>query len=168
MQGFRVSGTGSHLAIALAGAILALTAGLAAQAFVRAIGMTFLGMPRDPSIIPTAEPFWLRVGMGLLATASLAIGVGAPWVVKIPEHGALPIGGGTAIGHISQLGWLIEPGYAKFASISPTVLILTLTGFTIGAACLRYAVSVRRGRRVPVWASGVAVTGRRTQYTSIG
>ena len=52
MQGFRVSGTGSHLAIALAGALLALTAGLAALAFVRAIGMTFLGMPRDPSISP--------------------------------------------------------------------------------------------------------------------
>ncbi len=50
MQGFRVSGTGSHLAIALAGAILALTAGLAALAFVRAIGLTFYGMPRDASI----------------------------------------------------------------------------------------------------------------------
>ena len=54
MQGFRVSGTGSHLAIALAGALVALTAGLAALAFVRATGMTFLGMPRDPSIEPTA------------------------------------------------------------------------------------------------------------------
>ena len=52
MQGFRVSGTGSHLAIALAGALLALTAGLAALAFVRATGMTFLGMPRDRSIEP--------------------------------------------------------------------------------------------------------------------
>ena len=58
MQGFRVSGTGSHLAIALAGALVALTAGLAALAFVRAIGMTFLGMPRDRSIRPAAE----RVG----------------------------------------------------------------------------------------------------------
>jgi hydrogenase-4 component B len=54
MQGFRVAGTGSHLAIAIAGAMLALTAGLAALAFVRAIGMTFLGMPRDRTI--TARP----------------------------------------------------------------------------------------------------------------
>ncbi len=71
MQGFRVSGTGSHLAIALAGAILALTAGLAALAFVRAIGMTFLGMPRDPSIRPAAEPSRPRAAMGLLAASSL-------------------------------------------------------------------------------------------------
>jgi hydrogenase-4 component B len=168
MQGFRVSGTGSHLAIALAGALLALTAGLAALAFVRAIGMTFLGMPRDRSITPSREPLRPRVGMALLAFASLAIGVAAPWVVKVLERATLPVGGGAAIGHISQLGWLIEPGYAKFASISPTVLALTLTGFALGAAGLRYRFSIRRSRRAPVWASGVVVSGRRAQYTPIG
>ncbi|MGB0093907.1 MAG: proton-conducting transporter membrane subunit, partial [Solirubrobacteraceae bacterium] len=168
MQGFRVSGTGSHLAMALAGAAIALTAGLAALAFVRAIGITFFGMPRDRSIRPRSEETPARVGMGLLAIASLAIGVAAPWVIKVLEHATLPIGGGAAIGHITQLGWLIEPGYAKFASISPTVLILTLTGFAAGAAVFRYLVSVRRSRRVPVWASGVAVSGRRAQYTSLG
>jgi hydrogenase-4 component B len=168
MQGFRVSGTGSHLAIALAGAILALTAGLAALAFVRAIGMTFLGMPRDPSIVPSGEAPGPRVGMCILALASLTIGVAAPWVVKVLEHGTLPVGGAAAIGHISQPGWLVVPGYPNFASISPTVLALTLIGFALGAACLRSLVSARGARRVPVWASGVEVTGRRAQYTSIG
>jgi len=168
MQGFRVSGTGSHLAIALTGAILALTAGLAALAFVRAIGMTFLGLPRNRAIVPRPEPAWPRLGMALLAFASLAIGVGAPWVVKVLQQGTLPVGGAAAIGHISQPGWLIEPGYPNFASISPTVLALTLTGFALGAACLRYLASIRRARRVPVWASGVVVSGVRAQYTSIG
>jgi hydrogenase-4 component B len=168
MQGFRVSGTGSHLAIALAGALVALTAGLAALAFVRATGMTFLGMPRDRSIEPEAEARPARWGMGLLALGSLAVGVAAPWVVKVLEHGLSPVGGATAIGHISRPGWLVEPGYAGFASISPTVLALTLTGFALGAAGLRYLASVRRARRVPVWASGVAVSGQRVQYTPIG
>ena len=168
MQGFRVSGTGSHLAIALAGALVALTAGLAALAFVRATGMTFLGMPRDRSIEPAPESRPSRWGMGLLAIASLAIGVAAPWVVKVLEHGLVPVGGATAIGHISQPGWLVEPGYAHFASISPTALALTLIGFALGAACIRRLVSLRRARRVPVWASGVAVSGRRVQYTAIG
>jgi hydrogenase-4 component B len=168
MQGFRVSGTGSHLAMAIAGALIALTAGLAALAFVRATGMTFLGMPRDRAIAPGRERLRPRIGMALLAFASLAIGVAAPWVVKVLEHGTLPVGGGAAIGHISQLGWLIEPGYAKFASISPTVIALALTGFALGAACLRYLASVRRARRAPVWASGVTVSGRRAQYTPIG
>jgi len=168
MQGFRVSGTGSHLAIALAGALVALTAGLAALAFVRATGMTFLGMPRDRSIQPKPEARPARWGMGLLALASLAVGVAAPWVVKVLERGLSPVGGIDAIGHISRPGWLIEPGYQGFSSISPTVLALTLTGFALGAAGLRYLASLRRARRVPVWASGVAVSGRRVQYTPIG
>lgn len=168
MQGFRVAGTGAHAAIALAGATLALTAGLAALAFVRALGITFLGMPRDRSITPAQEATRARVGMGILAAASLALGVAAPWVVKVIEQATDPIGGAAAIGHISQPGWLIEPGYSGFASISPTVLFLTLTGFALGAAFLRYALSTRRARRVPVWASGVAVSGRRAQYTAIG
>ena len=119
MQGFRVGGTGSHLAIALAGAIVALTAGLAALAFVRATGMTFLGMPRDRSIGPGRSRGLARLGMGLLALASLAIGVAAPWVVKVLEHGLSPVGGATAIGHISQPGWLIQPGYASSPASAP-------------------------------------------------
>jgi formate hydrogenlyase subunit 3/multisubunit Na+/H+ antiporter MnhD subunit len=169
MQGFRVGGTISHLAMALAGAILALTAGLAALAFVRAIGMTFMGMPRDESIRPQRETTSQRTALLTLGAASLAVGVAAPWVVDVLQRGTAPIGGSAAYGHISQLGWLIEPGYAKFASISPTVLILTLTGFATGAACLRYGLR-RRGRTrvVPVWASGAATSGERTQYTAVG
>ncbi|MGO9885655.1 MAG: hypothetical protein ACLPV4_21895 [Solirubrobacteraceae bacterium] len=48
------------------------------------------------------------------------------------------------------------------------MLALTLAGFALGAACLRYLLSLRRARQVPVWASGVVVSGRRAQYTSIG
>jgi hypothetical protein len=42
--------------------------------------------------------------MGALALASLAIGVAAPWVVKILQDGLLPVGGAAAVGHISQPG----------------------------------------------------------------
>jgi hydrogenase-4 component B len=168
MQGFRVSGTGSHLAMAVAGALLALTAGLAALAFVRATGITFYGMPRDRSLSESAERTRAKLGMGVLAFACLAIGVAAPWVIDVLQRCLLPVGGAAAVGHISRPGWLVEPGYAAFASISPTTLALALAGFALGAACLRYLLSLRRARPVPVWASGVAVSGRRAQYTSIG
>ncbi len=168
MQGFRVSGTGSHLAIALAGALVALTAGLAALAFVRATGMTFLGMPRDETVDRRPEARPARWGMGLLALSSLLVGVAAPWVVKVLQQGLAAVGGAAAVGHVSQPGWLVEPGYQGFASISPTALAIALMGFALGAGCLRYAASLRRGRRVPVWASGVAVSDRRVQYTAIG
>ncbi len=119
MQGFRVSGTGSHLAMALAGALLALTAGLAALAFVRAIGMTFFGMPRDPRSIRRAGTKRARARDGR-AGGRLAgdRGRGA-----LGRQGArarhAPIGGVRAIGHISQPGWLVEPGYAEVRQHQP-------------------------------------------------
>jgi hydrogenase-4 component B len=169
MQGFRVAGTGSHVAMALAGALLALTAGLAALGFVRAIGSSFMGMPRDETLHPEREAVPQRGALLLLAGISLAVGLAAPWVVKVLQQGTSGIGGQAAVGHISQLGWLIEPGYAKFASTSPTVLGLTLVGFAAGAAGLRYLLRPRaRARVVPVWASGVVASGERTQYTPMG
>jgi len=168
MQGFRVSGTGSHLAIALAGALVALTAGLAALAFVRPAGMTFLGMPRDHSIKPQPETPPARSGMILLALGSLTIGIAAPWVINTLEHGLTPLTAPTTTSHITQPGWLIEPGYTGFASISPTVIALTLTGFALSAACIRHLANAHHTRQTPIWASGVTVTGRRAQYTPTG
>jgi formate hydrogenlyase subunit 3/multisubunit Na+/H+ antiporter MnhD subunit len=169
MQGFRVGGTGSHVTIAAAGAILALTAGLAALAFVRALGMTFLGLPRDTSVQPGRETGTQRSALVSLALGSLALGVAAPWVVKVLERGTAPVGGAAASGHVSRPGWLIEPGYAHFASISPTVLALALIGFVFGAGALRYAIPLRRrARTVPVWASTASASGDRVQYTPIG
>jgi hydrogenase-4 component B len=176
MQGFRVGGTVSHIAMALAGAMLALTAGLAALAFVRAIGMAFMGMPRGGLDRPgeaarprAAEAGAARAALLALGVASLAMGIAAPWVVKVLQRGTAPVGGYAAVGRVSQPGWLIEPGYHGFASISPTVLALTLLGFGAGAALIRYAARLRaRARVVPVWASGAPATGRRTQYTALG
>jgi hydrogenase-4 component B len=152
----------------LAGALIALTAGLAALAFVRATGMTFLGMPRDHSIKPQPETPPARSGMILLALGSVTIGIAAPWVINTLEHGLTPLTAPTTTSHITQPGWLIEPGYTGFASISPTVIALTLTGFALSAACIRHLANPHHTRQTPIWASGVTVTGRRAQYTPTG
>jgi hydrogenase-4 component B len=169
MQGFRVDGTGSHLAMALAGALLALTAGLTALAFVRAIGITFLGMPREQ--LETRRDTRLRsFSLATLGLGSLAIGVAAPWVVEILERGTAGIGGTAASGRIAQPGWLIEPGYPDFASISPTVLAIVLASFGVGFWVVRALLRARiRGRVVPLWASATEVSsGAREQYTAYG
>jgi hydrogenase-4 component B len=180
MQGFRVSGTVSQVTMALTAAVLALTAGLAALAFVRAIGLTFMGLPREGTagqrtppkarLRSAYESSYQRVALLGLALASLAMGVAAPWVVKVLLRGTAPVGAGAAAGaHISQPEWLIEPGYTKFSSISPTTLALALIGFACGAALIRVALSPRRRARVvPVWASGTVATGRRMQYSALG
>ena len=169
MQGFRVGGTGSHLAMALAGALLALTAGLTAFAFVRALGISFLGMPRRDDRAPARDPRLRSVALAAFCFGSLAIGIAAPWVVQVLERGTAGIGGEAAFGRISQPGWLIEPGYPGFASISPTVLAIVLTSFAIGFWVIRALLRARgRGRVVPLWASATEVGGRREQYTAYG
>ena len=111
MQGFRVGGTGAHLAMALAGALLALTAGLTALAFVRAIGITFLGLPREPELQPQRDRKLRSIAGGVLAAGSLAIGVAAPWVVEVLERGTADIGGAAAFGadrqaRLADRAWL--------------------------------------------------------------
>jgi hydrogenase-4 component B len=169
MQGFRVPGTGAHLAMALAGALLALTAGLAALAFVRALGITFFGMPRDRNLGGRRDSRARGATLAVLGVASLALGVAAPWVVEVLENGLADVGGAAAFGHIARPGWLIEPGYPDFASISPTVLAITLTAFGLGFWAIRALVRARsRGRVVPVWASATAANGARVQYSAFG
>jgi formate hydrogenlyase subunit 3/multisubunit Na+/H+ antiporter MnhD subunit len=169
MQGFRVGGTGAHLAMALAGALLALTAGLTALAFVRAIGITFLGLPREPELEPKPDRKIRSVAGGVLAAGSLAIGIAAPWVVEVLERGTADIGGAAAFGTVAKPGWLIEPGYPDFASISPTVLAILLAGFGVGFWVLRALLRARRrGRVVPVWASATELVPSREQYSAFG
>ncbi len=169
MQGFRVSGTGSHLAMALAGALLALTAGLTALAFVRALGVSFLGMPRTDDDPPGRDPRPRSIALAAFCVGSLAIGVAAPWVVKVLEQGTAGIGGEAAFGRISGPGWLIEPGYSGFASISATVLAIVLCSFAVGFLVIRALLRAKaRGRVVPVWASATQASGRHEQYSAFG
>jgi hydrogenase-4 component B len=168
MQGFRVGGTGAHLAMAFAGAMLALTAGITALAFVRALGITFGGMPREEAD-PRRDSRLRSLSLGALALGSLAVGVAAPWVVKVLENGTADIGGTNAFGRVSQPGWLLEPGYPDFASTSPTTLAIVLTASALGFVVVRALLRARgRGRVVPVWASATEVDPQREQYTPFG
>lgn len=69
-------------AFALAGVLVALTAGLAATAFVKVFAMSFLGISRSPEATSATEaPPTLRWGMGLLAAACLILGITPTYVV---------------------------------------------------------------------------------------
>lgn len=72
-----------RVAFALAGALVALTAGLALTAFVKAFGMSFLGLARTPGARQATEVGWtMRAGMGLLAAACLVLGLTPTYVVS--------------------------------------------------------------------------------------
>ncbi|MCK7495968.1 MAG: hypothetical protein MZW92_37210 [Comamonadaceae bacterium] len=77
---------------------MALTAGLALTAFVKAFSMSFLGLARTPGARQATEVGWtMRAGMGLLAAACLVLGLTPTYVVSTlgPVVSGLGAPGGT-------------------------------------------------------------------------
>lgn len=71
-------------AFAVAGALVALTAGLAVTAFVKAFGMSFLGLARTRHARDAVEVRWaMRLGMGLLTTTCLVLGLTPTYIVNV-------------------------------------------------------------------------------------
>jgi len=78
-----LSSVAVKITFALAGVLVALTAGLAATAFVRAYAMTFLGLGRTGAAERAVEaPAALRWGMGLLGALCLLLGITPTYVVS--------------------------------------------------------------------------------------
>jgi hydrogenase-4 component B len=149
-QGFHLSALGGRLVLALAGAGLALTAAVAFAAFVKLIGIGLLG--RTAARVPTPPPGTI-LSVGLLGLGVLALAVGMPlWLPALDRAIARQFG--TEAVRAMHPDLLLVPLTAKFAFISPTLLVivmplLALIPLALLLASRRFAV-----RRVPVWYGG--------------
>lgn len=168
MQGFRLTGTAAGLATAVAGALLALTSGIAIVAFVKVFAISFLGINRGaPPLRRTLGPLAAGIPM---AAACLGLGVGAPWLTallgRVGETGA----GANVAGNIANPGLLMEPAFAAFSSVSPTELAIVLPIAALIPLLVVLASHNRSAghRRTPVWNSGATPFGHVTQYTALG
>lgn len=169
MQGFRTGQLLPEVAMALAGTLLALTAAVAGIAFVKAYFATFLGFRRSHGPEVRVGASTLLAG-GALALCAVGLGVAAPWFggwLGVAAHAA---GAPNVSANLSSGQLLIEPVFAKFASISPTELAVVIPTFTLLLMLLGAAVGNRRLGvvRTPVWNSGAVAPGPRTQYTATG
>ena len=76
LHGAAIGSTAGDIAIPLAVAALALTAGLTVVAFVKAVGIGFLGRPRSESADDATEvPGTMRLAVGLLVAVCVVLGV---------------------------------------------------------------------------------------------
>jgi hydrogenase-4 component B len=83
LRSVELAPVGVKTAFAFAGVLVALTAGLAATAFVRAYAMSFLGLGRSQQAEEAREaPSALRWGMGILAALCLLLGITPTYVVS--------------------------------------------------------------------------------------
>ena len=170
MQQFRLRDLALRLATASAGALVALTAGVAALAFVRLLAFTVFGGAPQPLRPP-------RAGVGVTAKVSsaafpvlcLGLAAWAPWVVRFLARGLAPdVPRSVTLGALKS-PWVLQPVVANFSALSPSWLFVV---FTVGLATVSSAtVLASRGRflsvrRVPAWRSATAGVHGEDSYTA--
>jgi hydrogenase-4 component B len=111
LQSFAIPDTLTKIVIALAGSLIALTAGIAVTAFVRACGVTFLAMPRSKEAAAAHEaPVSMRVAMGILAFLCLALGVLPTFVIPALDRVTTPIFGQSVLNQVVPPLFTNHPG----------------------------------------------------------
>lgn len=162
-QGFRLDSLGGRLIMALAGAGLALTVAVAFATFVKVFGIGLLGRSSRARVSISASS---TIAVGLLGLGVLALAVGMPvWLDALRL--AVVSEFGTQAARDMHDGFLLVPLTAKFAFISPTLLVivmplLAMIPIIFVLASRRYAV-----RRVPVWYGGFDQDPERASTTAL-
>jgi hydrogenase-4 component B len=149
------------------GALLALSAALAAACFVKAFGVTFLGRPRTPAAAAAREvDRFSQATMTLFASICLVAGIFPGFVIDAlsPVVGAL-VGGTMPVQR--AIPWLsIVPVAVSRSSYNG---LLVFAFIAISAMLAAYAIhrlashAVRRG---PAWDCGFPEPSPATQYTA--
>ncbi len=165
LQEFRTHVLALRLGMALAGALLALTAGVAALCFIRLIGFVLLGPTGGrPRPGPGADGrAAARSGLLVMAVSCLGLSAAAPWVIRFIARGLGPVVPGSVVRGALRSPWVLQPVFAKFSILSPSWLFVVMPIGLLAVAAL--AVVGSRGRllqvrRVPPWRSATTgVTG---------
>ncbi len=105
-----LASTSIKIVFAIAGALLALTAGLAVTCFVKMFAMGFLGMPRSDAAARAAEaPLGTRGPMALLAAICVLLGLLPTYVIPSIDQAVTPLA------HASATSALIPPFFDSAA-----------------------------------------------------
>jgi len=150
-QGFHLPNLGGRLVLSLTGAGLALTAAVGFATYVKIIGIGILG--RDGAR-RASVPRTYSFAVIILGLAIVALGAGMPlWLQAFDSTTAEHFG--AVVASKMHDGPLLVPLTAKFAFISPSLLIvvmplLALIPIAFVVFSLRFSV-----RRAPVWYGGL-------------
>jgi hydrogenase-4 component B len=170
LLGFTISDLAVKLAVPITVALLALTGALAAACFVKAFGITFLGLPRSAHAEQAHEsPRSMLFAMGILATACLVLGVAPGMMISLinPVTSSL-IGGSNSALITLNAGSLAIPGGAG-TGVSPIILLALLGGLMALPVLIGFVLGGNiRKRTAMVWACGLEKVKPRMQYTATG
>ncbi len=111
LQSAIISSKGTKIAFALCGAILALTAALAVTCFVKAFGMSFLGIGKSKEAATATEASRSSiVPMGFLAVACFLLGILPTYVIPVMDRVVTPLVHESAINELVPPFFTFTPG----------------------------------------------------------
>jgi hydrogenase-4 component B len=158
MQQFRLHPLALRLATASAGALVALTAGVAALTFVRLLGFVVLGRRdvRGSREATRRTDIASRWSLGATAVLCFGLAAAAPWTVRYIGRGLSPIVARSVTDGALKSPWVLQPVFSNFSALSPTWLFIVMPiGFLVVTLATVLLSSGRflSVRRVPSWHS---------------
>ncbi|MEU6284426.1 proton-conducting transporter membrane subunit [Streptomyces sp. NPDC047028] len=176
MQQFRLPHIPYALALAAAGALIALTVGFASVTFVRIVGMVVLGPRTEQRPAREDQRADLgatgRGGMLLLAVGGLAMAALTPLELRVLITGLSGLVPARESRGALKSPWVTQPVYGDFSILSASWLwvVMPLILIAVAAVLLLGASRGRalRVRRVPAWRSASGGVHGDDQYTPFG
>jgi formate hydrogenlyase subunit 3/multisubunit Na+/H+ antiporter MnhD subunit len=149
------------------GALLALSAALAAACFVKAFGITFLGRPRTPAAERASETDRFSLAaMSALAALCLIAGVLPGLFIDALAPAANDLVGGRMPAQIG-IAWLsIAPIAESRSSYNGLLVLLFIVTSSALAAAAIHRLASDAVRRAPAWDCGFPDPSPATQYTA--
>ncbi|WP_217562081.1 proton-conducting transporter membrane subunit [Streptomyces sp. GbtcB6] len=166
IHGLQVPGVAPAVVLPVAVALIALSAGLAAAVFVKALGVGFFARPRSEKAAKAKEsPPLMLAGMGLLAAACVALALVPGLLGDSLDRavGAVGLPGSEAVS-----GGGLKVRLADIsASLSPLWITSALTGALVLATWLPRLYGRRRRRKdARLWDCGGGAPTPRMAYTA--
>ncbi len=170
LLGFTTADLIVKLAMPITVALLALTGALAAACFVKAYGITFLGLPRSgPAEKAHESPRSMLVAMGLLAFSCIFLGVYPGFALAALNPLSASLLGSTVANTVILTGPTMLLRQSPSTSIAPALMLALLACFAgipiIAGVLLGGKI---RTRIAKTWACGIETVRPRMQYTATG
>jgi hydrogenase-4 component B len=154
-----------HFLFPVGGALLALTTALAAACFVKAFGISFLGLPRSRAAAEAREaPAVMLVPQAFLAMLCVGLGVFPGLVLRALDGVVASLPGMLPRANLTPGAFSMTTAFGAFDQVMPVVLGAALVGGLATAAMIAARVGVAV-RRVPTWGCGGELSPR-TEYTA--
>lgn len=149
------------------GALLALSAALAAACFVKAFGITFLGRPRTRAAENAQETDgWSSASMFALAALCLIAGIVPGFFIDILSPAVTQIVGEHMPVQASMPWLTLIPVAESRSSYNGLVVFLFIVFAGFFSAFVIHALASKKIRRAPPWDCGFPDSSSATQYTA--